>query len=107
MSDLAASLTTPGVVAAILAMAFASYLCRISGYFAMNLIPFTPRLKRALVALPGSIVVATVLPLVERLGFAAGIALAAALASMLIRRNEILALLVGLSVAIAARSWGL
>ncbi len=107
MSELVASLTTPGVVVAILAMALATYLCRVSGYFAMNLIPFTPRLRRALAALPGSIIAATVLPLVERLGLAAGIALAAALGAMLIRRNEIFALVVGLTVAVAARAWGL
>ena len=73
----------------------------------MNLIPFTPRLRRALAALPGSIVAATVLPIVERIGLAAGIALVAALGAMLIRRNEILALVVGLAAAIAARAWGL
>ncbi|MCX7338971.1 MAG: AzlD domain-containing protein [Hyphomicrobiales bacterium] len=106
MSDLVASVTTPGVLVAILAMALVTYLCRVSGYFAMSLLPFTPRLRQALAALPGSIIAATVLPLVERLGPAAGIALAAALASMLIRRNEILALVVGLAVAVAARSWG-
>lgn len=100
-------LIVPGVLAAIAAMGLATYLCRISGYFAMNLIPFTPRLRRALAALPGSIVAATVLPTVERLGLAAGLALVAALAAMLIRRNEILALVAGLTVAVAARAWGL
>jgi uncharacterized membrane protein len=100
-------LLVPGVAAAIVAMGLATYLCRVSGYFAMNLIPFTPRLRRALAALPGSIIAATVLPIVERLGLAAGIALAAALGAMLIRRNEVLALMVGLAAAIAARAWGL
>ena len=103
MSDL----IVPGVLAAIIAMGLVTYLCRVSGYFAMNVIPFTPRLKRALAALPGSIVAAAVLPIVERIGPSAGIALVAALGSMLIRRNEILALFAGLAAAIAARAWGL
>jgi uncharacterized membrane protein len=107
MSDLLIGATTPGVAVAIAAMAVATYLCRISGYFMMSLIPLTPALKRALAALPGSIVAATVLPTIERLGLAAGIALGAALVVMLVRRNEILALVVGLSAAVAARALGL
>jgi uncharacterized membrane protein len=101
------ALTTPGVATAILAMTLATYLCRVSGYFMMNVIPLTPPLRRALAALPGSIVAAAVLPTVERGGLAAGLALMAALAMMMIRRNEILALVAGLAVAGAARAWGL
>lgn len=91
---------------AILAMAVATYLCRISGVVMMGFIPLTPRVRRGLAALPGSIVVATVLPLIERLGLAAGLALLAAVASMVIRRSELLALLVGMSVVALARAFG-
>ncbi len=102
-----ASLLVPGVSAAIAAMAFATYLCRISGYFLMSVVPLTPALRRALAALPGSIVAATVLPVIERTGLVAGFAILAALGAMMIRRSEILALAAGLGVAIAARAWGL
>jgi uncharacterized membrane protein len=95
-----------GPYLAILAMAVATYLCRISGVVLMGFIPLTPRVRRGLAALPGSIVVATVLPLIERLGFAAGLALLAAIASMAIRRSELLALLVGMGVVSLMRAAG-
>ncbi len=107
MSAWLASLVAPGVVLAILAMALATYLCRISGHFMMHLIPLTPPLRRALAALPGSIVAATVIPTIERIGISAGLAVGAALLAMLVRRNEILALVAGLTVAVVARSLGL
>jgi uncharacterized membrane protein len=95
-----------GAYVAILAMAVATYLCRISGVVMMGFIPLTPRVRRGLAALPGSIVVATVLPLIERLGLAAGLALLAAVASMVIRRSELLALVVGMSAVSLARAFG-
>ncbi len=95
-----------GAFAAIGAMALASYLCRISGVVLMGFIPLTPHVRRGLAALPGSIVVATVLPLIERLGLAAALALLAAVGSMVLRRSELLALLVGMAVISGARALG-
>ena len=92
---------------AILAMALATYLCRISGVVLMGFVPLTPRVRRGLAALPGSIVFATVLPLIERLGLAAGLALVAAILSMVLRRSELLALLVGMATVSLARAFGL
>ncbi|GAU80940.1 AzlD family protein [Bosea sp. BIWAKO-01] len=96
-----------GAWAAIAAMAIATYLCRISGVVLMGFIPLTPHVRRGLAALPGSIVVATVLPLVERLGLAAALALLAAIGSMVLRRSELLALVVGMVVVSLARAFGL
>jgi uncharacterized membrane protein len=95
-----------GAILAILAMAVATYLCRISGVVLMGFIPLTPHVRRGLAALPGSIVVATVLPLIERLGLAAAIALLAAMGSMVLRRSELLALVVGMSVIAGLRALG-
>lgn len=103
MSELA----SPSVVAAIIVMALAAYVCRASGYFAMHLIPATPRVRRALAALPGCVIAASVLPVVDRIGPVAAMALGAALLVMLVRRSEILALLVGLGVAAGARALGM
>jgi uncharacterized membrane protein len=97
---------TWGPVLAILAMALATYLCRISGVVLMGFIPLTPHVRRGLAALPGSIIAATVLPLVERLGLAAAIALLAAIGSMVLRRSELLALVVGMSVIAGLRALG-
>ena len=52
-----------GSYAAIGAMAVATYLCRASGVALMSRLRLTPRVTRAVKALPGSIVVATVAPL--------------------------------------------
>lgn len=95
-----------GPIVAILAMALATYLCRISGVALMSVIPLTPHVRRGLAALPGSIVAATVLPLIERLGWAAGIALLAAMASMIVRRSELLALVTGMAVISGLRALG-
>lgn len=95
-----------GAYLAICAMALATYLCRISGVALMSVIPLTPHVRRGLAALPGSIVAATVLPLIERLGWAAGVALLAAMASMIVRRSELLALVTGMAVISALRALG-
>ncbi len=49
---------------------------------------------------------ATVLPLIERLGLAAGIALLAAIGSMMLRRSELLALVTGMAVISGLRALG-
>ena len=95
-----------GAILAILAMALATYLCRISGVVLMGFIPLTPHVRRGLAALPGSIVVATVLPLIERLGAAAAVALLVAIGTMILRRSELLALLTGMAAISALRALG-
>ncbi len=101
-------LTGPtGAVAAIVGMAAATYLCRVAGFWMMSHVTITPRLRRALAALPGSIVAATVLPIALRSGLPAILAVAAAIAVMTIRRSELLALFAGLAVAAGARAVGL
>ena len=92
----ASSLLPLGVI---LAMAGVTYLCRAGGYWAMGRLPLTPRLERALRALPGCIIVATVVPIAARIGAPALVALTAAVAAMLWRRVEVLALAAGLGAA--------
>ena len=96
-----------GPYIAILAMAAATYLCRVSGVVMMGFIPLTPAVRRGLRALPGSIIVATVLPVIDRLGLSAGIALVAGLFTMILVRSELLTLLVGMGVVAALRAAGL
>jgi uncharacterized membrane protein len=94
-----------GTVAAILAMAAATYAMRAGGFWLMAYVPLTPRVRRTLDALPGTVVVATVLPIVVREGVPAALAIAAAGAAMLVRRNDLLAVLAGMAAAAAARAW--
>jgi uncharacterized membrane protein len=96
-----------GALAAILAMAAATYAMRAGGFLLMAHVPLTPRLRRMLDALPGSVVVAAVLPILVREGPAAALAIVAAGAVMLLRRNDVLAVLTGMAVAAGARAAGL
>ena len=94
------------VLAAILAMAVATYAMRAGGFWLMQHVPVTARLQRMLEALPGSVVVATVLPIAAREGPVAALAIAAAGGAMLVARNDLLAVVTGMAVAAAARAAG-
>jgi uncharacterized membrane protein len=96
-----------GVLAAIVAMAIATYAMRAGGFWLMQHVPLTARLRRMLEALPGSVVVATVLPIAVREGPVVALAIGAAGAVMLLWRNDLLAVVTGMAVAAAARAAGL
>ena len=96
-----------GPMAGILAMAFATYFTRVIGFWLMGHVPMTVRVRRMLETLPGAIVVALIVPLAARAGVPGLIGIAVTLASMLIRRNEFLAVAVGLTVISLARAYGL
>jgi|SRR5687767_11350705 uncharacterized membrane protein len=95
-----------GPYAAILAMALATYLCRASGVVLMSRVRLTPRVTRALRALPGSIVVATVAPLAAQAGIAAAAGVLAGLAAMIVVRYELAALAAGLGTVALLRGLG-
>jgi uncharacterized membrane protein len=96
-----------GPYLAIAAMTVATYLCRAAGVVVMSRIPITPRVERGLRALPGSIVIATVLPIALEGGITAALALASALGAMIVLRHELAALASGLAVVSALRALGL
>jgi uncharacterized membrane protein len=96
-----------GMIAAIAAMAVATYAMRAGGFWMMRHVPPSPRLRKMLNALPGSVIAATVLPIVVRDGFTAVLAIAAAMTVMLVARRDILAVVAGMAVAASARALGL
>ena len=102
-----ADLGSYGTFIAIAAMVLATYPMRVGGYWLMAHVPLTPRVRRILEALPGAVIVSTVLPILVREGVPAGIGIAAALASTLIRRNDFVALIAGVAAAAAARAAGI
>jgi uncharacterized membrane protein len=93
-----------GMTLAILAMAAATYPMRAGGFWLMGHVPLTPRVQRMLEALPGSVVVATVLPIVAREGVSAALAIIAAAAVMLLWRRDFLAVLGGMAMAVLVRA---
>lgn len=96
-----------GPFAGIVAMALATYLTRFAGFWLMGHVPVTRRVRRMLETLPGAIVVATVAPLVAKAGAPGMIGIGVTLASMLMRRNEFLAVAFGLASVSLARALGL
>ena len=96
-----------GPILAVVAMAVATFLCRIAGVLLMSRIRITPVMERALAALPGSIVAATVVPIAIGSGPAAIAGVAAAIGAMRLVGNELAALAAGLAVAAGARALGL
>ncbi|MDC7784857.1 AzlD domain-containing protein [Rhodoplanes sp. TEM] len=96
-----------GVWVAIAAMALVTYAMRAGGYWIMGRVPLTARIQRMLAALPGSILAATVLPIVANGGAATALAVGAGALVMLVGRNDFLAVATGMAVAAAARAAGL
>src|SRR3954454_20152706 len=96
-----------GPMAGILAMAFATYFTRLAGFWLMGHVPMTVRVRRMLETLPGALVVATIVPLVARAGTAGVVGIGVTLASMLLRRNEFLAVALGLGAITLVRAYGL
>ena len=92
---------------AIAGMAAATYLCRAAGVVLMSRVRLTPPIERALRALPGSIVVATVLPIAIKAGAPAIVGLTAAIATMSLTRHELPALIAGLLAISIVRAAGL
>jgi uncharacterized membrane protein len=99
-----ADLGAAGTVLAILAMAVVTYPLRAGGFWLMGHVALTPRLRRILEALPGAVVVATVLPILAREGIPAALAIAAAGVAMALLRNDFLAVIAGMAAVALARA---
>lgn len=95
------------VLATILSMAAATYALRASGYWIMGRLPLTPRVRRGLEALPGAIIVSTVLPIVLKGGLAVALCLLVAVAAQLRLKKEYLAVLCAAAAAAGLRAAGI
>jgi uncharacterized membrane protein len=87
-------------------MTLVTFLCRIAGVVVMSRVRITPRIERGLRALPGSIILATILPVVIDNGWPAVIALAAAIIAMAVTRIDIVGLITGLGTLAVIRAFG-
>jgi uncharacterized membrane protein len=96
-----------GIAAALAVMAVATYAMRAGGFWLMSHVPPSPRLRKMLNALPGSVIVATVLPIIVRDGVTALLAIGAAMVVVLVTRKDIVAVIAGMAVAALARAGGL
>jgi uncharacterized membrane protein len=96
-----------GSVLAVAVMALATVACRVGGVALMSRVRLTPRIERALRALPGCIVTATIVPIGLSGGPAAAVGLVAAVGAMVLVRHELAALAAGLATVAALRTAGL
>jgi len=95
-----------GSILAIAGMMLVTFLCRIAGVVVMSRMRITPRIERGLRALPGSIILATILPVVMDNGLPAIAALAAAIIAMAVTRIDVIGLLAGLGTLAVIRALG-
>jgi len=95
-----------GAALAIFGMTLVTYLCRAGGVAMMSRVRITPPIERALRALPGSIVVAAVLPLAADGGPAAMAGLAVTVIAMGLTRIELIAIGGGLGTVALLRAAG-
>jgi uncharacterized membrane protein len=94
-------------LAAIAVMAAATFVIRASGFWLMGRVRLTPRVRRMLEALPGSIVVAAVLPIAAKSGTAAILAVSVAAVTMIVCRSALLGVVLGIGMAALARTAGI
>lgn len=99
-------ISTPAFIA-ILGMTAMTYLMRAGGFWLMAHVPITQRVRRMLEALPGSVVVAIVLPGIVKAGLPAYAGLAGVLAIMIATGNQFLGVAVGVGLVALARYFGL
>lgn len=94
------------VMLAFAVMTAVTVASRLGGYWLMGYVSVTPRIRRMLDALPGSIIVAAALPVAVNGGPVVIFAILAAMAVTIIRRNDFIAVIVGMAVAAGARALG-
>jgi uncharacterized membrane protein len=97
---------TWGDTLAIAAMALATFCCRASGLVLMSRVRITPRIERSLRAIPGSIIMATILPIALDSGTPAFLGLGATILLMCLVQIELMAILSGLGLIALARAVG-
>lgn len=97
--------TSADFLAALAAMAAASYACRLGGFVAMRFVTVTPRLEAALRAVPLAVMIGIAAPaLADGGGLAEWIGLAAVVIAMRLTRNDPLAAVVGVATVAVART---
>ncbi len=94
------------VAIAIAVMTAVTVASRLGGYWIMGYVTITPRIRRMMDALPGSIIVAAALPVAVHRGPVVIFAQASAIVLAIVSRNDFVAVITGMLVAAAARGLG-
>lgn len=94
-------------ILAVLGMTVVTYALRAGGYWVMGRLPITPRVRRGLEALPGAIIVSTVLPIVLKGGLAVALCLVVAAAAQVTLKKEYIAVFCAAGTVAALRAAGM
>lgn len=98
---------TPELFATLLLMGLVAYGCKAAGFWAMQHVGLSPRLKAALAAVPIAVMAAILAPTVAQAGWPELCALTAAGVAMIWAGNDLIAVGLGMAVLAVARSLGL
>ncbi|MEM1288638.1 MAG: AzlD domain-containing protein [Pseudomonadota bacterium] len=96
---------TTGAWSAILAMAAATVIARTMGFFILGTVPLTARVRRGLEALPGGVILATVVPVSLEAGWDGLLGIAIAAIVMALTRKDWLAVGLGLACVATIRAF--
>lgn len=91
---------------AVICMTAITYSLRAGGYWVMGKLPITQRVRRGLEALPGAIIVSTILPIVMQGGVVVALCLVVAAAAQIQLRKEYIAVFCAAGAAAALRAVG-
>ena len=86
-----------------LALALASYACRVGGFWLMRFVTVTPRLRATLAAAPLAVMLGIVTPVALRGGVAEWIGLVATFVAMRLTRSDLTAMFCGIAAVALAR----
>ncbi|MGL5446863.1 MAG: AzlD family protein [Rhabdaerophilum sp.] len=100
-------MSNPDFIVLLMAMALASYGCRVTGFLAMRYVTITPRLEAALRATPLSVMAGIVTVAAIRGGPAEWIASSAVMLAMYVTGRDVISALLGVAVIAFVRWIGL
>jgi uncharacterized membrane protein len=99
--------TTQDFLLAIIAMGIAAFACRAGGFLVMRFVPVTPRLEAGLKAIPLSVMIGIMAPVLAQDRPPELVALVVIAAVMKITRSDLVAALTGVAVVALGRALGL
>ena len=94
----------PDVLAAIAGMSVATYVCRAGGFWAMGLVPLTPRVTAWLESIPIAVLAAILAPAVARASPPEAAGFAAAVLAMRVSGNDFVGAISGVAAVAVART---
>jgi len=99
------SLFTEGAWLAIGAMVVMTLLAKMMGFWVLGRVPLTPRLRRGLEALPGGVILATIVPITLESGPAGLLGIGVATLVMAVTKKDWLAVSLGLASVAGYRAF--